>query len=305
MTIVLSSVAVVLSLALLVGWTYVLLRNTELTQEFTANISLLISGIVSFAVIMTVLVLFTVFLVREIAEVRRQDSFIDSVTHELKSPLASLRLALETMARHELERDRQAQLHGMMLADVQRLATLVDDILAASRVAAGEAARTLDEIQLLDRVEVAIRRVRQQREVSLEAFSVEVPPEITFVTDKGAVDAILLNLIDNAVKYSGDAVEITIRASQGDKEVHLEVADHGIGIPHKDIRKVFQRFYRVPDEKVREQRGTGLGLYLVAAFVRNIGGKVTAESAGPDLGTVVRLRLPLRARKAGNVKRSL
>ena len=122
--------AAVLTLAMLVAWILVLVRNRALTQEVVGNTWLMVGGIFSFAVIIAVLVLFTVFLVREIREVRRQDTFIDSVTHELKSPLASLQLALETMGRRKLDAERSEQLRAMMLDDVSRLSGLIDGVLA-------------------------------------------------------------------------------------------------------------------------------------------------------------------------------
>jgi signal transduction histidine kinase len=131
--ITLSSVAVALSIALLVGWTVVVARNESLAEDIAANTLLLITGAVALVVIMTVLVLFTLFLVREIREVRRQTSFIDSVTHELKSPLAALKLCLETLGRPDLPAPQHARLRLMMLDDVERLTAFIDRVLAANR----------------------------------------------------------------------------------------------------------------------------------------------------------------------------
>jgi signal transduction histidine kinase len=144
--IILSSVAVALSLALLVGWTLLIVRNPALAHDIIANRLLLGTGIGGFIVIVTVLVLFSVFLVREIDEVQRQTSFIDSVTHELKSPLAALKLCLETLGREDLPQAQRERLRGMMLDDVDRLAVFIERVLTASRLAQEQRALPLQEV---------------------------------------------------------------------------------------------------------------------------------------------------------------
>ncbi len=295
--IVLSSVAVSLSVALLVGWTLLIARTKPLADDFVANTWLLVIGIVSLVVIMLVLVLFSVFLVREIREVRRQTSFIDSVTHELKSPLAALKLCLETMARPDLPPPQHTRLRQMMLDDVERLTGFIDRVLAATRLPAERSSQPLQEIALatLARrcVAVVTRRAHQPEEV----VRVDVPAELTLTTDELALAAVLENLIDNAVKYSQQGVDVELSARPGRKgQVVIEVRDRGIGIERADLRRVFERFYRAPNEDVRSRRGTGLGLFVVSTLVRSLGGKVTAESAGAGQGTTMRVVLPSRPR---------
>jgi signal transduction histidine kinase len=132
-----STITVVLTVALIVGWIVVISQNTSLGGAFWSNRWLLAGGIVSLVIVMSVVVMFSVFLVREILEVRRQQTFIDSVTHELKSPLASIKLCLDTLARGELSDLQRERLRQMMLADVERLSVFMDDILEASRIAHG------------------------------------------------------------------------------------------------------------------------------------------------------------------------
>lgn len=295
--IVLSSVAVTLSVALLVGWTLLIARNQPLADDFVANTWLLVIGIVSLVVIMTVLVLFSVFLVREIREVRRQTSFIDSVTHELKSPLAALKLCLETMARPDLPAPQHVRLREMMLDDVERLTGFIDRVLAATRLPAERSSQPLKEVALAvlaRRCAAVVTRRAHQAEVVVK---VEVPPDLTLTTDEPTLAAVLENLLDNAVKYSQQVVDVELSARPGRKgQVVIEVRDRGIGIERADLRRVFERFYRAPNEDVRSRRGTGLGLFVVSTLVRSLGGKVTAESAGAGQGTTMRVVLPSRPR---------
>ncbi|HEY0133331.1 MAG TPA: HAMP domain-containing sensor histidine kinase [Nannocystis sp.] len=295
--IVLSSVSVTLSVALLVGWILLIARNKPLAEDFVADTLLLAFGIVSLIVIMTVLVLFSVFLVREIREVRRQTSFIDSVTHELKSPLAALKLCLETLGRADLPPEQNQKLREMMLDDVERLSGFIDRVLAATRLPAERSSLPLQEIDLgaLARrcATVVTRRAHQPEEV----VHIDVPPGIVLTSDEVALAVVLENLIDNAIKYSQQDVEVVLSARPGNKgQVVIEVKDRGIGIRRNDLRRVFERFYRVPDEDVRSRRGTGLGLYVVSALVRSLGGRVAAMSEGPGQGAAMRVTLPTHPR---------
>ena len=295
--IVLSSISVTLSVALLVGWILLIARNKPLAEDFVADTLLLVFGIVSLVVIRTVLVLFSVFLVREIREVRRQTSFIDSVTHELKSPLAALKLCLETLGRPDLPPDQNHKLRQMMLDDVERLTGFIDRVLAATRLPAKRGSQPLQEIDLAGLARrcamVVTRRAHQPEDV----VRVDVPPGIVLRSDEVALAVVLENLIDNAVKYSQQAADIVLSARPGrEGQVIIEITDRGIGIRRVDLRRVFERFYRVPDEAVRSRRGTGLGLYVVSALVRSLGGRVAATSKGVGHGTTMRVTLPTHPR---------
>jgi len=293
--IILSSISVALSTALLVGWILVIYRNQVLTQNWEGNAWLMVAGILSFVTIMTVLVLFSVFLAREIKEVRRQSSFIDSVTHELRSPLASLRLCLETQARRELQPTQREQLREMMLDDVERLSALIDDILEASRLAQNLAARQIETIELEALVRRATGTTLRRHRMGPETVTIEVPAGITLSTDPMALEVALRNLLDNAIKYSDSPREVVLRAHENEKGgLDLVVSDNGVGIPRGELKRVFDRFYRVEDESVRSRRGTGLGLYVAASLVRGIRGRLRAHSEGPGQGTRMVISLPAR-----------
>jgi signal transduction histidine kinase len=293
--VVLASVAVALSIGLLIGWTLLIAQNlTVASAEFGGNVWLLVLGILSFAFIMGVLVSFSIFLAREIIEVRRQDSFIDSVTHELKSPLASLKLCIETLGREGVPEDKREEIRQMMLDDVDRLSSFIDDVLSASRVAHERTGMTVSDVELRELVGACAEYASSRHHLARERIRIDVDEGLSLATDPVAMEVVIKNLLDNALKYSGKSPEVTVRARRAAGRVVIEVIDRGIGIDKKHLRRVFHRFYRVPSETVRERKGTGLGLFVVSILVRNLGGKVRALSDGPGQGTTIRIDLPAR-----------
>lgn len=297
--IIYGSVAVALTTALLVGWIYVIVRDQNLTQQWAAsNTWLLVAGIVSFSAIIAVLVLFSVVLARAILEVRRQTTFVDSVTHELRSPLASLRLCLETLRRPELHEPQRERLHFMMRNDIERLNGFIDDILEATRLEHGGRAAAATPFELLAVIERCVAQVRRRHGVEPDAVSVDMPAGLVVVSDPTALEIAVRNLLDNAVKYSDPPVKVEVMVAVTVGQVRIDVRDHGIGIPRRALRRVFDRFYRVDEEAVRARRGTGLGLFVVRALVRSIGGNLRAHSDGPGTGTCMTIVLPHRPPEA-------
>ena len=288
------AVTVPLSVFLLVGWTTFTARNMAESGDVVSNVWLLVLGVISLVVIMSVLVMFSIFLVREILEVRRQDGFIDSVTHELKTPLASIKLCLQTLEREGIPADKREALQRMMHTDVDRLAIFIDDVLQATRLAHDDVGMDVDEVNVAKLAQSCADVISARHKVPAGRIQVNVDPDLVVWTDGAALEIVVRNLIDNAVKYSGGTPEVAIEASADERRVSIEVRDHGIGIPKKDLKRIFHRFYRVPDEGVRAKKGTGLGLFVVSALVRNLGGRVEAESAGPGTGALLRVVLPAR-----------
>jgi len=292
--IVLSAITVLLTVALIVGWILVIMQNMSLTRAFWGNASLLAGGIISLVIVMSVVVMFSVFLVREILEVRRQQTFIDSVTHELKSPLASIKLCLDTLVRGELSNPQREKLRQMMLTDVERLSVFVDDILEASRIAHGRRTQSWTSVSIPALVRHSIDGIQKRYNLADATFQVDMPADLTIATDPTALETVLKNLLDNAVKYSPvpPQIHVSVRPDkQG--QVELIVADRGIGIAKSDLKRVFKRFYRIPSDEVYARSGTGLGLYVVSALVKNLGGSIEAYSEGLQRGTSMRVRLPL------------
>ena len=311
--ITLTSVAVALSLALLVGWTLLVVDTLS-----TGTTWLLFLGIVSIAFITTVLLLSGIALAREIVEGRKQRTFVDSVTHELKSPLASLGLCLETLSRSDLTEEQRTELRAMMRHDVERLSAFIDDVLIASRLVHEREVETRPRPvkvgEVLGRaIERAVRRHPGRGEVAVTGEA-----ELWVTADATALETILRNLIDNAMKYGagaelearpedargaapneaaeavadplGPAVRVAY-GRRGDRVV-IEVADRGIGISEEDLPRVFRRFYRVDDESVRARPGTGLGLYVASELARQLGGELSARSQGRGRGATFTLTLP-------------
>ncbi len=296
MPITFGAVTVPLAAALTVGWTLFLLNRISESGEVAANVWLLVLGLLAFVVIMAVLVMFTIFLAREILEVRRQDSFIDSVTHELKSPLASMKLCLQTLEREGLPEDKRTALRVMMREDIDRLSSFIDEVLQANRLAHGEMGVELEVVALRELADRMADGVATRHKVPRDKIDVRIPSDLSVYTDRVSMEIVLRNLIDNAVKYSSDHLEITVDAQidEPGKRAVLTVRDRGIGIGKADLRRVFNRFFRVASEAVRKRKGTGLGLFVVSALLRNVGGTVSADSAGEGQGTTFTVRLPLR-----------
>lgn len=294
--IVLASVAVPLAIALLVGWTVQFASNVAKGEATAQNVWLLVLGSVAFIAILSVLVTFAIFLIREILEVRRQNSFIDSVTHELKSPLASIKLGLQTMGRAGVDGEKRELLRTMMLDDVGRLSAFIDDVLQASRLAHDRVGVAVDAVRLRALIEECAESVAARHHLEPGSIRVEVDPELSVTSDQAALVVVVRNLLDNAVKYSDAEVDVVVSAREAERGgVVLEVRDCGIGIPPKELKRVFHRFYRVQSESARTRRGTGLGLFVVSALVRNLGGRVEARSDGPGHGTTMRVSLPAAA----------
>jgi signal transduction histidine kinase len=292
--IVLSAITVLMTVALLVGWILVISENLPLNSAFAGNLWLLAGGIASFLLVGSVLVLFSVSLVREILESRRQQMFIDSVTHELKSPLASIKLCLDTLARPGLSAPQQVELRDMMQSDVERLTVFVDDILQASRIAHRRRSQTWTMVNVTTLVTNVMESISRRYGLAEGTFRLRAPTDAETFTDPTALEIILKNVLDNAVKYSSSApsVEIDLRL-QDPGHLDIVVRDQGIGIERNQLKRIFKRFHRAPDPLVNERSGSGLGLFVVYRLVRNLGGRIRAESEGRGKGTTMRIRLPL------------
>jgi signal transduction histidine kinase len=292
--IVISTITVLLTVALLVGWTLVIVKNMAATRAVSGSVWLLAGGISFFVVIMSVVVLFSVFLIREILEVRRQQTFIDSVTHELKSPLASIKLCLDTLARAELSGPQREHLRHMMLSDVERLTIFVDDILNASRISHGLRTQQWTTVNVTTMVQRCMEVMQRRYELPDDAIRASVPTDLTIHTDPTALETVLKNLLDNAIKYSTPPPRVTIDVRpENSKHIRIEVRDEGIGIERPQLKRIFKRFYRVPNDDVYARSGTGLGLFVVSALVRNLGGNIAAYSEGHMKGTRISVKLPV------------
>lgn len=259
---------------------------------------LLLLGIPSFAVLIGGLVLNTTFLIREIRKSEQHDAFIHAVTHELKTPLASIKLYLQTFQQRDLASDTQHDLIDTMLEDSERLQRTIDQILMAGKTGDARRVDNPTEVDVSDLVGecVALAGKRHHLENGEVRLVDQVPPGAFVVKgDRGELVAAVTNLVDNAIKYSGDRVKVGVEVARlGARRVGINVRDQGIGITRHELKRVFRRFYRLPAALRSRVRGTGLGLSIVRAVARRHGGRVYAESRGAEQGSTFTLELPLK-----------
>lgn len=228
---------------------------------------------------------------REVSLTRQQGNFVAAVTHELKSPLASLRLYTETMELRDPPQETRLRYLTAMRQDIDRLETLVGNLLAVARLDAGQFVVHPERTDLVREARALVKEMQQELQdrgspVEITSTAADVWTRI----DAGVLRTILRNLLDNAAKYSGKPVRLHLAATG--KMATVSVIDMGIGIAPEEQAKIFHKFYRVGDEMVRQAEGSGLGLYLVHALVQESGGEVSVESAGPGLGSTFHVRLP-------------
>ncbi|MGB9072460.1 MAG: HAMP domain-containing sensor histidine kinase [Terriglobales bacterium] len=254
-------------------------------------------GVIFFGAIVTGLVLNTIFLIREIRRNEQHDSFINAVTHELKTPIASLRLYLETLERRDVEEAQRREFYQLMLLDTERLLNTVEQVLKAG--VAGQkkapAQRLPVELNGLVRECVELARARHHLQPAAMEYRESIRDGATacVMGDPEDLRTAVSNLLDNAVKYSPDGVQVSVELEAPDPErVVLRVRDRGVGIPQHELKRIFKRFYRVTHRSLSQVKGTGLGLFIVRAIARKHGGQVFAQSEGIGKGTTVTLELP-------------
>ncbi len=296
-------VLVLLVLALAVGWILVVSDARSVARGLTTlDWALLVLGAVFFLLVIVGLVWLCAWLVREMRVNQSQRAFLDAVTHEMKTPLASLRLYLDTIARHDPDPVRRGGFLGHMRGDVERLDHTVEQVLAAARAEEPGRRPRREMVRLADVLGESIDRIQTQHQLLAGAVRIEPGPDASVYGDAGELSVVFRNLLENAVKYSTDPVEVRVAVrADGDGRVQVEIADRGIGIPPGELRKIFRRFYRAGREVRRTAAGLGLGLFIVRSLVRRQGGRVEARSEGRDEGSrfVVTLRAAPRSEAAG------
>jgi two-component system sensor histidine kinase SenX3 len=278
---------VALAIALNVGWIILNWREGVL----------LFFGIIFFALIIAGMVVNTIFLVRELRRSEQHDSFINAVTHELKTPVASIRLHVETLQRRELPENQKQEFYRLMLSDTDRLTETVEQVLRAGRAGDKKTGREKAEVDFGQLVRECMEATRSRHHLQPEALRYEeAASNGSGMRVRGSAEDLrtaVFNVLDNAVKYSGETVDVRVLLEAPDDErVVLRVQDHGVGIPADDVKRIFKRFHRVTHRSLMHVKGTGLGLFIVKAIAKKHGGKVFAESDGEGLGTTIVLELP-------------
>jgi two-component system, OmpR family, sensor histidine kinase SenX3 len=251
-------------------------------------------GVVLLGLVISGVVLNTTFLVREIRRNEQHDAFINAVTHELKTPIASIRLYLETLQARSVDENRRQEFYKTMLADSDRLLSTVEQVLRTGRMRVSRRILHVSAIDLHALVEDCMARARILHKLQSDSLQYAHGPAISIQGDPDEVHAAVLNLLDNAVKYSGNNIKIMVEAEPVDgKYVVLRVKDQGAGIPKAELKRIFQRFYRIPGPLAARLKGTGLGLYIVRSVAKRHGGRAWAESEGPGHGSTFVLQLPI------------
>ena len=287
--VVLGVCLVLLAVALNVGWIILNWRESVL----------LFLGVILFAVLIAGLIVNTTFLVHEIRRNEQHDSFINAVTHELKTPIASIRLYLQTLQRRDVDESQRREFYRLMLDDTDRLLGTVEQVLKAGQAGDKKASRPVP-VNFGDLVRECVEVARTSHHLQPESLRYEQVVNngtgADVVGDSEELRTAVSNVLDNAVKYSGSQVDVSVRVETPDeKHVTLSVRDHGVGIPAEELKRIFKRFYRVPSRSLGNVKGTGLGLFIVRAIARKHGGRVFAQSEGDGRGTTVVLELPRSA----------
>ncbi len=261
------------------------------------KIAPLILGVIFFGFIIVGVILNTIFLVHEVRRNEQQDSFLNAVTHELKTPITSIRLYLETLQKRTLDEKQRNEFYQVMLEDTQRLMGTVEQVLRAARVVQKNALLSRTEVKIGPLVQEVVELARSRHHFSNDAmdWTKEGHPsdQLTVIGDREELSTALLNVLDNAVKYSPANPSIRVEVVTPDlNQVQIRVRDNGVGIPRGELKRVFKRFYRVLAPGPNQVKGSGLGLFIVRAIARRHGGDAHAESDGPGRGTVVTIQLP-------------
>ncbi len=303
--ITLAIVMIALLIVLTIGWVLLAVLGALADSRFAGLYWAMLSvGSTFYAVLVVGVVMYLALSVKAINLSRRQSNFVDSVTHELKTPITSLKLYLQTLNRRALTPAQQAEFHRAMLEDVERLDRLINHVLDAGRLDADLADGEWIEVPLAPVVRQCAEMICLRYRVKPETVEVDVAP--CWVRARGAdLDMVFRNLIDNAVKYAAPEdprVKVTAQL-ESPALVVARVIDNGNGIPAKQRRRIFGRFVRLGSELERNRPGTGLGLYIVRTVVRRLKGSIGVTDRPDGHGSVFEIRLPGGALDAPEVAR--
>ncbi len=292
----LGSCLVAAAIALNVSWGVILNWRTSLMFFF---------GLVFFLIIIAGVVLNTIFLVREIKRNEQHDAFMNAVTHELKTPVASIRLYLETLQKRDLDEAKRQEFYQIMLSDSDRLISTIDQVLNAARTSTSNATQSRSRLDLASLIDDVTRLARTRHHLDGEAvqfataFGEHERPQI--VGDADELKAAISNLIDNAIKYSGPQIRVAVKLDRAKERpgYAVHVSDQGLGIAPTELKRIFKRFYRIPGAVSARIKGTGIGLFIVRSVARRHGGRAYAESPGLGQGSTITLELPLPPAERG------
>jgi signal transduction histidine kinase len=284
--IALGSCLVALAGALNVGWIIISWRTG----------ALLVLGILVSALIITGVVLNTIFLVREVRRNEQHDAFINAVTHELKTPVASLRLYLQTLQSRDIDEAKRREFYSSMIADCDRLTSTIEQVLHAGRTASSKKLQHRAHVNLRDVVFECVTLARSRHHLPDTAVRFHDGLDgrrTTVMGDASELRAAVSNLIENAIKYSAGEIDVEVVLAESEPgRLAVRVRDQGVGIPPDELKRIWKRFYRIPGAVATRVKGTGLGLFIVRSIARKHGGRVWAESRGAGHGSTFTIQLP-------------
>lgn len=292
---------IVLVILLTIGWVLInVVGAFDNEDDAAAYWTMLSVGSLSLACVLAGVIVYLIQLVRATTLNRRQSNFVDSVTHELKSPIASLKLYLQTLSRRQVDGAQRDDFHRYMLADVERLDQLINHLLDAARVERRDSTERRQDCHLDELVGHCVTTIRSRYDLPAEAITLDAEP---VVIEANPVDLTIVfrNLLDNAVKYGGSPSEISAVVRFANGRGRVCITDNGPGIPRKLRRKIFGRFVRLGNELERSRQGTGLGLYLVRTVVRSLGGTIRVRDRRGHRGTEFEVTFPNARGKNGRI----
>ncbi|MBN1348759.1 HAMP domain-containing histidine kinase [candidate division KSB1 bacterium] len=298
---VLAQLAWLLLLGIWIYWyvsNYIIFNKVgeKLSPQLVAkstNIIALVSGIVFLVAILVGMYLIFIYLNRQVKLTKLYDKFVANVTHELKSPLTSIQLYLETIHLRDVPQEKQRQFIELMLKDTNRLQSLINSILEIAGLEQKNIAHNFQIYQADSIIKTLIRESMEQFNLPPGAIEIQGEAPCKCVLDRDALKIVFNNLIDNAIKYSISNLRLTIKMACSAKYFEISFRDRGIGILPKDQKKIFHKFQRIYGKNNPTVKGTGLGLYWVKEIIKYHGGKVTVSSAGRDKGSTFRIELPI------------
>ncbi len=276
--------SIAFAVALNIGWIFLNLQQ----------VVMLVFGIIFFSLIITGLTLNMIFLIREIKKNDQQNVFLNAMTHELKTPIASIKLYLETLKAREVTEEKKQEFYDVMLADSDRLLTTVETVLQAGKIREKSRKLNISVIDLKELLTDCIKIVQTRYKLEGSEFEFSEKKESCEISgDYAELQTAFNNLLDNAIKYSSDEIKVSVRLRNlSDTEVQISIRDSGIGLEAGEAKKIFRRFYRVSNDLTQKRKGTGLGLFIVESVIKKHGGSIKAKSSGEDRGTTFIMRLP-------------
>lgn len=290
----LAVIMIVLIVGLTIAWIILNVFGAVTNERPALYWTLLAVGSVMFGLVLTGVILYLVWSIQQIDLNRRQSNFLDAVTHELKSPIASLKLYLQTLNRRSLPEEQRAQFYVSMMEDVERLDRTISQLLEVAKLQQHQSLQDAPDWVRVDEIVLSLSsKLCDEHSFDPEQLHIDVPA-CELKTLRSDIEILVRNLLDNAMKYAGTPPMVSIvgTLSQDGTELRLVFQDNGAGIPRHLRRAIFKRFYRIGNELERRKPGTGLGLFLVRSFLKRLGGSIHLDETSKQVGSRFVVQIP-------------